>query len=65
MNVTLFTYRGYKITVRDADTPTPSVAVFYGCDGLFETTSWSQAVQWVDAYIKGEQWAIDAKLGNN
>lgn len=59
----MHTYKGYKLTVRESQQP--AVAVFdtrwprhialYRADSLVE------AKRWVDAYIKGAQWAVDAK----
>lgn len=60
MTPTMHTYNGYKITVRDG-----GVAVFdsrYPRDpALYRTTSLDLAMRWVDAYVKGEQWAQAAE----
>jgi hypothetical protein len=58
------TYRGYKLTARESQTP--PVAVFdtrYPRDpALCKTYSLHAAEEWVDAYIKGEAWAVETKL---
>jgi len=60
----MYDYNGYKLTVREDKTP--PVAVFdlrYPRDpALYKTTSLDEAMRWVDAYRKGEQWAVDARL---
>lgn len=62
----LHTYNGFKLTIRlSPDGLKGEVAVFdpqFKRDpALYKTTSLELAMKWVDAYQKGEQWAIDAK----
>lgn len=59
----MYDYNGYKLTVRKDQTP--PVAVFdprFPRDpALYRATSLDDAMRWVDAYRKGEQWAVEAK----
>lgn len=61
----LHTYKGYKISVRESQTP--PVAVFHPlypkAPALYKATSLDQGMRWVDAYIKGEAWANDLAVG--
>jgi len=60
----MHTYKGYKLTVRESQQP--PVAVFdtrWPRDAaLYRTDSLDSAKRWVDAYTKGSQWAVAAKL---
>jgi hypothetical protein len=65
----LQTYKGYKITTQtgpapDYSNPTASVFDEYNPRGatLYKTTSLDKAIRWIDAYIVGEQWAVDEAL---
>lgn len=60
-------YKGYKLRVvmTGRTKLTGTVTVFRpSCflNPLIRTTSLDNAMRWVDAYIKGEQWAQDVKL---
>jgi hypothetical protein len=60
-------YKGYRLRVvpTGINRLTSTVTVYWpGCflNPLFRTTSLDKAMRWVDAYIKGEQWAQDVKL---
>lgn len=62
----LLTYNGFKLTSRLLDDGfTGEVKVFdprFKRDpALYKTTSLNLAMKWVDAYQKGEQWALEAK----
>lgn len=62
-----YDYKGYKLRVvmTGISKLTGTVTVYWpSCflNPLFRTTSLDQAMRWVDAYIKGEQWAQDVKL---
>jgi hypothetical protein len=60
----IYTYHGYKLTVRTDQTP--PVAVFDPRvprdPAIYKTTSLDEAMRWVDAYRDGLQWAIDERL---
>ena len=60
----LYTYNGYKLTVRESQQPPVAVfdPRFPRAPALYKTTSLDQAMRWVDAYIKGEQWANEVAV---
>jgi hypothetical protein len=63
----VYVYNGYRITVRPAlDGLSGVVAVFdpryRQGPALYRTTSLDLAGKWIDAYIRGDQWAISARL---
>jgi hypothetical protein len=64
--VEMHTYKGYKLTLREVASQEFPVAVFdsrFPRDpALYKTTSLDLAMRWVDGYVKGEQWAVDAKV---
>jgi hypothetical protein len=57
-------YKGYMIRLNVLQQPTPW-AVFDSrypkTPALYRTGSRDLALRWVDGYVKGEQWAVDAK----
>ena len=64
----LHTYNGYKITTKIGPAPDyadPVAKVFDPRDkrglALFTATNFAACTKWIDAYIAGEQWAIEAK----
>lgn len=62
-----YDYKGYRLRMTPTGITrlTGTVTVYWpGCflNPLFRTTSLDEAMRWVDAYIKGEQWADAAKL---
>lgn len=62
--IEMHSYKGYKLTVRESqqppvavfDTRWPRHVALYRADSLVE------AKRWVDAYERGSQWAVEAKL---
>lgn len=55
-------YKGYRLTVTAADRSDSAVAVsvaYAGADVLCTVKSLRAGERWVDAYIRGEQWAVD------
>jgi hypothetical protein len=60
----MYTYNGYKITVRPApDGLSGQVDVFdprfLHNPSLYRTTSIDLASKWIDAYRDGQQWAVN------
>lgn len=59
----LVSHRGYKLTVRDRQPPVEVHDPRYPRDGaVFLAETLDDARDWIDAYIDGRQWAVDAKL---
>ena len=60
----MYEYNGFKVTVREDKSP--PVAVFdlrYPRDpALYRDTSLDLAMRWIDAYRKGEHWAVSAAV---
>jgi len=62
-----FTYKGYTIYTTINDDNSDARATVYESYPRrivlrFQTTSLDLATQWVDAYRKGEHWAVEAEL---
>ena len=61
-----FKYEGYAITSRMGADGIGVVQVFDPRDKhgpvIYATTSLDRASKWVDAYIAGQQWAVDERL---
>lgn len=65
LKTTMYTYHGYKITVRPApDGLSGRIDVFDDKlrPSIYSTTSLDLAMRWIDAYRDGQQWAVNAKL---
>lgn len=59
-----FDYKGMRVQT-NGNPDKPEVKVFWNScflNPLYVTTSLDLAMRWVDAYQKGEQWAVEAKL---
>lgn len=59
-----FDYKGMVVQT-NGNADKPQVKVFWNScflNPLYVTTSLDLAMRWVDAYQKGEQWAVEAKL---
>lgn len=68
MELCIHTYKGFKIMTKIGPPPDyadPEARVFdprFPRDpALFVTTNFAAALKWIDAYVVGEQWAVQAK----
>lgn len=61
----LHAYKGYKLTVREGQTPPVAVfdSRFPRAPVLYKAGSLDKAERWVDAYIRGAAWANDLAVG--
>ena len=58
-----YNYEGYDLVANDSVHPPVCVydSRFATDPAVYRTTSLDRAMRWVDAYVKGEQWAVEAK----
>jgi hypothetical protein len=59
----VYTYKGYKIVVRDNGKVTVAVEHSTRQRHLHTATSLDLAMKWVDAYRAGHHWAVDRPDG--
>lgn len=58
----MYSYSGYKITVRGEGDVDVFDARFPRNPSLYKTTSIDRAAKWIDAYRAGELWAVQDAL---